>query len=76
MNEVIASQRRPLKIDAPARHTAGASKMAPKLSSDQAIAAFDPAKIQRCPAPVFGAGGRCYVDPASVPRFRYGAGGA
>ena len=50
-----------------ARHTAGSSKMAPKLTSEEAIAAFDPANLQRCPAPVFGVGGRCYVDPASVP---------
>lgn len=60
-------------VGGPAKHTAGASKMAAPVSSDAAILAFNADLIQRGASPVLGVAAKYYVDPASVPRFRYGS---
>ena len=57
------------------QYTAGASKIAPIIDSKEAISAFDARNIKHGPAPVFGVAARYYVDPESIPRFRYGSGG-
>lgn len=62
---------RPGAKDAPANQTAGASKMASDAPSAPAVAP----KITYGPSPVFGIAARYFVDPESVPRFRYGSSG-
>ena len=64
MSEQVAS------IPAPAIVTAGPSKMAASAPCELVTGA----KITRGPSPVFGIAARYYVDPESVPRFRYGSG--
>ena len=51
--------------------TAGPSK----LVADAPSAPVAAPKITYGPSPVFGIAARYYVDPQSVPRFRYGSGG-
>lgn len=55
-----------------ARHTAGPSKLVADAPSEPVSAP----KITYGPSPVFGIAARYYVDPQSVPRFRYGSGDA